>query len=54
MQLPDTSHLSPEDAELLEALYVERNAVHRSELARVRRNALVYRERAETALPESA
>lgn len=39
MKLPDTSHLCTEDAELLEALYIERNAVSRGELARVRWNA---------------
>jgi hypothetical protein len=34
--LPDTSHLSPEDAELFVALYLERNAVSWGEAARVR------------------
>lgn len=44
MRLPDTSHLAPEDAELLEALYVERNCVSRGELARVRWDAERARE----------
>ena len=38
LRLPDTSHLSPEDAELFVALYLERNYVSRGELARVRRD----------------
>jgi hypothetical protein len=36
MTLPDTSHLTPEDAALFVALYLERNTVSRGELARVR------------------
>lgn len=44
MKMPDTSHLAPEDAELLEALYLERNAVSRGELARVRWDAECARE----------
>lgn len=43
MTLPDTSHLAPEDAELLRALYLERNAVSRGEAARVRWNATTVR-----------
>jgi hypothetical protein len=43
LRLPDTSHLSAEDAELFEQLYIERNYVSRGELARVR----VDRERAQ-------
>lgn len=36
LTLPDTSHLSPEDAELFVALYLERNYVSRGEAQRVR------------------
>lgn len=36
MRTPDTSHLCAEDAELLTALYIERNGVSRGELARLR------------------
>lgn len=39
MRTPATGHLSPADAELLRALYLERNRVDPSELARVRANA---------------
>lgn len=35
LKLPDTSHLSPEDAELFEALYIERNWLTRGELQRL-------------------
>lgn len=40
MRTPDTAHLSPEDAELVRALYLERNRVGVAELASVRLNAL--------------
>jgi hypothetical protein len=43
IRCPDTSHLSPEDAALLEALYLERNTVSRGELARVRNNVALAR-----------
>lgn len=37
MRTPDTSHLTPEDAELATALYLERNrGITRAELDRVR------------------
>ena len=39
MRLPDTSHLTPEDAALLQDLYVERNTVSRGEAARARHDA---------------
>lgn len=49
IRTPDTTHLSPEDAELLEALYRERNTVSRGELAKVRHNAELSRAAARAA-----
>lgn len=51
IRTPNTGHLPPEHAELLVALYLERNTVSRGELARVRNNAEAARaaDRADTA-----
>ena len=42
LALPDTSHLAPEDAALVEDLYIERNAVSRGEASRVRVDVAAY------------